>query len=264
MFRLFLTLLFAVMSLCAQAQTEKVVEIPSRGVKVRALLSVPSNPVGSVVLLAGGHGVLALSADGKIGWGAGNQIVRTRAAYARAGFATVVPDAAPDMGTPKAPKNGFRWSAEHGQDIGAVVAYMRKIKEPVAIVGTSRAAVATGAALAHSTGPARPDMVVLTAPMLMPHGNQPSFHQAMSGSPARAQLPFFVVGHKKDACPHTLISTFEPFRKWHGGKVEITVLDGPAGTGDPCEARAAHGFVGIDGELVTTVGDWIKARAGAK
>jgi hypothetical protein len=264
MFRLLLTPLFAVMSLCAQAQTEKVVEIPSRGVKVRALLSVPSNPVGSVVLLAGGHGVLALSADGRIGWGAGNQIVRTRAAYARAGFAVIVPDAAPDMGTPKAPKNGFRWSAEHGQDIGAVVAYMRKIKEPVAIVGTSRAAVATGAALAHSTGPARPDMVVLAAPMLMPYGKQPSFHLAMKGNPARAQLPFLVVGHKKDACQYTLVSTFEPFQKWHGGKVEITVLDGPEGTGDPCEAQAAHGFVGIDGEVVATVSNWIKARAGAK
>jgi hypothetical protein len=135
--KLFLTLLFAATSLCAQAQTEKVVEIPSRDVKVRALLIQPANPVGSVVLLAGGHGVLALSADGKIGWGGGNQLVRTRMAYARAGFATIVPDAAPDMGTPKSPKNGFRWSAEHGRDIGAVVAYMRKIKEPVAIAGTS-------------------------------------------------------------------------------------------------------------------------------
>jgi hypothetical protein len=141
---------------------------------------------------------------------------------------------------------------------------MRKIKEPVAIVGTSRAAVATGAALAHSSGPARPDMVVLTAPMLMPYGNQPSFHQAMGGNPTRAQLPFFVVGHKKDACAYTLVSSFEAFRKWHGGKIEITVLDGPEGKGDPCEAASAHGFAGIDGEVVSTVSNWIKGRAGAK
>ena len=259
--KLFLTLLFAATSLCAQAQTEKVVEIPSRGVKVRALLSEPANPVGSVVLLAGGQGILAISPDGKIGWGAGNQLVRTRAAYARAGFATIVPDAAPDMGTQKSPRNGFRWSAEHGRDIGAVVAYMRKIKEPVAIVGTSRAAVATGAALAHTTGPARPDMVVLTAPMLMPFGNQPSFHLAMGGNPARAQLPFLVVGHKKDACAHTLVSSFEPFRKWHGGKVEVLVLDGPPGSGDPCDAQAAHGFAGIDGEVVAAVTGWITGLA---
>jgi hypothetical protein len=73
-----------------------------------------------------------------------------------------------------------------------------------------------------------------------------------------------VVGHKKDACPHTLVSSFEPFRKWHGGKVEINVLDGPPGSGDPCEAQAAHGFVGIDGELVAAVTGWIKGQQGKK
>ena len=259
-----LALVFACAASAAAAQTEKVVEIPSRGVKVRALLTVPANPVASVVLLAGGHGILAISPDGKIGWGAGNQLVRTRAAYAKAGFATIVPDAAPDMGTPAAPKSGFRWSAEHGRDIGAVVAYMRTIKQPVAIVGTSRAAVATGAALAHAAGPAWPDLVVLTAPMLMPHGNQPSFQQAMKSDPARAQLPFLVIGHRKDACPYTLVSSFDAFRQWHGGKVDVIVLDGPEGRGAPCEAQAAHGFAGIDGEVVSTISGWIKARAAGK
>jgi hypothetical protein len=77
-------------------------------------------------------------------------------------------------------------------------------------------------------------------------------------------LPLFLVGHKKDACPHTLVSSIEPFRKWHGGKVDVAVLDGPEGKGDPCEAASAHGFAGIDGEVVATVGNWIKAWAGAK
>jgi hypothetical protein len=260
----FLAVVLALAAGNAQAQTEKVVEIPSRGTKVRALLNVPPNPVASVVLLAGGHGILALSPDGAIGWGAGNQLVRTRAAYAKAGFATIVPDSAPDMGTPKAPKNGFRWSAEHGRDIGAVVAYMRTIKQPVALVGTSRAAVATGASLTHVTGPGRPDMVVLTAPMLMTHGNQPSLQQAMSNNPAKAQLPFFVIGHRKDGCAYTSPASIEAFRKWHGGKLDVTMLDGPEGRGDPCDALAAHGFAGIDGEVVSNVSAWIKARAGGK
>jgi hypothetical protein len=260
----FLAVVLAVAAGGAQAQPEKVVEIPSRSVKVRALLSVPSNPVASVVLLAGGHGVLAISPDGKLGWGAGNQLVRTRAAYAKAGFATIVPDAAPDMGTPKAPRNGFRWSAEHGRDIAAVVAYMRTVKQPVAIVGTSRAAVATGAMLTHGSGAGRPDMVVLTAPMLTTHGNQPSFQQAMGNNPAKAQLPFLVVGHRKDTCAYTLPASIETFRKWHGGKLDVVLLDGPEGRGDPCEAQAAHGFAGIDGEVVSTVSAWIKARAAVK
>jgi hypothetical protein len=254
-----LALAFMAAAAASQAQ-ETVVEIPSRGQSVRALLLKPANPTGSVVLLAGGHGILAISPEGKIGALALNQLVRTRADYARAGFATIVPDAAPDMGTPAKPKDGFRWSAEHGRDIGAVVAYMRGIKQPVALVGTSRAAVAAGATLAHASGPARPDMVVLTAAMLVPTGNQPSFQQAIGGSPAKAQLPFFVIGHKKDACKYTLASTIEAFTKWHGGKVDVTILDGPEGKGDPCDAFSAHGFAGIDGTVVSTVTNWIKAR----
>jgi dienelactone hydrolase len=256
----FLALVLASVTTLAHAQTEKVVNIPSRGANIRALLSVPANPIGSIVLLAGGHGVLAISPDGKIGWGSGNQLVRTRAAYARAGYATIVPDAASDMGTPQAPKNGYRFSAPHGQDIGAVVAYMRAIKTPVALVGTSRGAVSAGIMLANTSGAARPDMVVLTAPMLMTYGDQPSFQKSMANNPARAQLPFLVVGHRKDGCKYTQPASIEQFRKWHGGKVDVILLDGPEGKGDPCEAYGPHGFAGIDGEVVSTVTGWIKGR----
>ena len=260
---MFLAFFLAGAATCAEAQTERVVEIPSRGQKIRALLTVPANPVGSIVLLAGGHGVLALSPDGKIGWGAGNQLVRTRGAYARAGFATAVPDAASDMGTPAAPKGGYRYSAPHGQDIGAVVAYMRAIKEPVALVGTSRGAVSAGAALEQTSGPARPDVVALTAPMLMTFGDQPSFQKSMDNNPARAQLPFLVVGHKKDSCKYTLSASIDRFRQWHGGQIDVVMLDGPEGKGDPCEAQSAHGFAGIDGEVVAAVTGWIKKRSPA-
>jgi hypothetical protein len=253
-------LLVVLAATSAQAQSEQVVEIASRGQTIRAILIVPANPVGSIVLLAGGHGVLALTPDGKIGWGRDNQLVRTRAAYARAGFAVIVPDAASDMGTPQAPKSGYRYSAPHGRDIGAAVAYMRKIRSPVALVGTSRGAVSAGVALAQTAGSERPDAVVLTAPMLMKIDNQPSFQSAIGNSPSRAQLPFLVVGHKKDTCSHTLPASIEQFRKWHGGKIDVVMLDGPAGQGDPCEARAAHGFAGIDGEVVATVTGWLKGR----
>src|SRR5258707_5085658 len=77
-------------ALAQSAPSETVIEVESRGQKVRALLIKPERPVGSVILLAGGHGKLDLGADGKIGWGVGNQLVRTRAAYAQAGLITAV------------------------------------------------------------------------------------------------------------------------------------------------------------------------------
>jgi alpha-beta hydrolase superfamily lysophospholipase len=257
---IFLVLLATLTAIPAHAQSESVVEIPSRDQKIRAIVIKPANPIGSVILLVGGQGVMAISPEGKIGWGAGNQVIRTRASYAAAGFVTIVPDAAPDMGTPASPKGGYRFSPQHGQDLAAVVAYARGIKAPVAIVGTSRGAVSAGILLAQASGAGRPDFMVLTAPMLMTYGDQPSFQKSLNNSPARAQLPFLVVGHRKDTCKYTSPPSIEAFTKWHGGKVDVVLLDGPEGKGDPCEAQSAHGFAGIDGTVVSTVTGWIKGR----
>jgi hypothetical protein len=47
---------------------------------------------------------------------------------------------------------------------------------------------------------------------------------------------------------------------WHGGTVDVVLLDGPEGTGDVCGVGSAHGFVDIDDEVVTTVTRWIAAQ----
>lgn len=243
-----------------QAGQEAVVEIPSRGQKIRALLIRPVQTTGSVILLAGGDGNLKLRPDGGIGALGKNQLVRTRTAYARAGFVVLTPDIAPDLRlSMDKVKQGARWSPQHGQDLGALVGYMRRLREPVIVVGTSRAAVAAGAMLAQASKFTRPDKMVLTAPMLMPVGNQPSFQQAVGARPDKARdIPLLVVGHRKDACQYTNADVIRRFQDWmKGSKLEVTWLDGPEGTGDPCEAMSAHGFIGIDQQLVDTVTRWI-------
>ncbi len=242
----------------AWAQSERVVDIPSRGEAIRALLLQPAQPTGSVILLAGGAGRLDIGSDGSVAALRGNQLVRTRAAYAAAGLATLVPDVAPGHKTSDGVARGYRWSAEHGRDLAALVAFMRTIRPPVVVVGTSRGAVSAGALLREADGAGRPDGMVLTAPMLMPTAErQPSFHDAIGGTPDRARLPLLVVGHVRDACRVTTPASIVTFRAWHGGPVDVVMLDGPDGTGDPCEARSAHGFAGIDSDVVATVTRWI-------
>ena len=244
----------------ALAQADDVLEVDSRGQKIRALLLKPERPVGSVILLAGGHGMLDLGPDGRIGWGAGafDQLVRTRAAYAQAGYLTLVPDFAPDLKTETGVFDRYRWSAPHGRDIGALVRHLRGLQPPVVLVANSRGAVSAGAALAHTSGPSRPDAVVLTAALLVPVvQNAPHFQKAIGDDPRRRRLPLLVVGHHKDTCNLTHPSTIERFKAWHGGKVDVVMLDGPAGSGHPCGAASAHGFVDIDDEVVTTVTRWI-------
>ena len=55
---------------------DHVLEVDSRGQKIRALLLEPENPVGSVILLAGGHGRLDLAADGRIALGVDKRVKR--------------------------------------------------------------------------------------------------------------------------------------------------------------------------------------------
>jgi len=258
-------LLAFVLSLCAcfvANAAEPTVEISSRNQKIRAILLKPEKPVASVILLVGGHGQMDIARDGGIKWGRGNQLIRTRAEYLRQGFAVLVPDIAPDWKGPDSkPVSGYRWNPRHGADLGALVAYMRTIAEPVVVVGTSRAAVSAGAMLLAADGKNRPDYVVLTAAMLMPSGNQPSFLKAIQSNKEKAQVPLFLIGHKKDQCEYTLPASIDAFKAWRGDdKLDILLLDGPQGTGHPCEAQAAHGFIGIDDQVVKAVSDWIKSR----
>ena len=156
-------------SLCTPAcsHEETTVDVESRpGHTVRVLVLRAEHAIGSVILLAGGHGNLSLTADGKIGWGGANQLVRTRAAYAKAGYLTLVPDVATDLKVRRDVVLRYRWSPEHAEDIGRLVQYARSLSAPVYLVGTSRAALSVVNAAVHLSGYFRPDALVITSGML--------------------------------------------------------------------------------------------------
>jgi hypothetical protein len=197
-----------------------------------ALLLKPQGaPAGSLILLAGGDGRLDIGPGGSFAHLRGNQLVRTRHAYAARGFAVLVPDL--------------------GVDLSAAVAFMAKIKRPVTVVGTSRGTQRAAEGLAQG---ARPDALVLTSGFLSPQSGQ-GVHRsviALLGSPAR--LPrTLVIHHRQDNCRFTLPSGVEPFIKWSGGRARVVWLDGGTSSGNPCEARAHHGFNGLDAQVVATV-----------
>lgn len=252
---------------CSAAETA--VDVPTRpGVTVRALLDKPAGPAaGSVILIAGGHGNLALSKDGQIGWGRGNQMVRTRADYVRAGFVTLVPDVATDLKDGSGGKSGYRWSRPHADDIGALVAYARGLAQPVYLVGTSRGALTIANAGATQTKPPqRPDAIVITAGMLVvTPEKQPSAERNVPGLVNITQ-PVLIVYHEKDGCAYTPPASGERFKRLLTGsrRVDVRILSGgSAGTAsaDPCEAQSHHGFLGQDGEVVALITGWLKALA---
>lgn len=251
----------------SQAYADPIVEIASRGQTIRAVLLKPANPKGSVILFAGGNGRLDISAGGDITKLRFNQLVRTRALYAQAGYVTLVPDIAPSF---KAGASGvvdsYRASSAYAEDIGAMVKHLRGIvPKPVVAIGTSRGSpsVANAVARLRPDKTLRPDAAVLTAAFLKVGANVPGFTvwKMANGNPSLLDVPTLVAWHVADACPHTSAATVGPFRAWYqgGGRklAEKSFSGGLPAESEPCEARAPHGFYGLDPEVVGAITAWI-------
>ena len=192
----------------------------------RAVLIKPASPRASVILMPGGDGSIAAGEHGEINALRGNQLVRTRNAYAAHGLAVLVVDA----GTP----------------LPAAVEFMGKIRRPVTVIATSRGTIRAAQGIA---GGARPDALVLTSGFLSAESGGGENVESILGSPAA--LPrTLVIHHRQDGCKFTLPAGVEPFVKWSAGRARAAWLSGGADEGNPCEARAHHGFNGIDGQVV--------------
>ena len=252
--RMAISLPFFVFAPAASA-AEKVVDLRVRGSIQRVLVDVPANPVGSVVLLAGGPGVLNIDQAGKVNRLFGNQLVRTRALYVRAGFATAVPDIASDL---KDTQNYRGNGATHGRDLAAVIAYMRQIKGPVALVATSRGALSAATVMLRQSD-ALPDALVITSGVL----RGPNSSAEAMGNPANIKVPVLLIAHQDDTCRVTLPADMAGYaaRLTGSRKVEtITMSGGTRSQDDPCEAYGPHGFAGLDQKVVDTIAAWLKTN----
>src|SRR5216684_1025084 len=184
----------------------------------RAVLIKPDAPRASVILLPGDHGdIHSLNF---------NQLVRTKNAYAARGLAVLVADA----NTP----------------LDAAVQYMAAIKRPVTVIATSRGTIRAAEGIARG---ARPNALVLTSGFLSAESGSGQNVMSILGSPA--SLPrTLVIHHRQDSCRSTLPAGVEPFVKWSAGRARAAWVSGGTSEGDPCEARAYHGFNGVDGQVV--------------
>jgi hypothetical protein len=192
----------------------------------RAVLLKPAAPRASVILMPGGDGQIAAGPGGSIGHLKRNQLVRTRKAYEAHGLAVLVVDA--------------------DTNLKAAVDYMRAIKGPVTVVGTSRGTLRAAEGIAAG---ARPDALVLTSGFLSRESGSGQNVMTILGSASR--LPrTLVIHHRHDGCRVTQPAGVEPFIKWSGGRARVVWVDGGADAGNPCQARGHHGFAGLDGRVV--------------
>lgn len=241
-----------------QAQTtQKVVDIPSRpGITQRFIYIAPPNPKASVILFAGGHGGLQITAGGSALWGAGNFVVRARQQFADAGLAVAVIDAPSDRQSPPY-LGGFRQTPEHASDVRAVIVWLKQqAPVPVWLVGTSRG-TQSAAYVTTELSPAAggPDGLVLTSTILTDSNGR-----AVPKMPLeKLAIPVLVVHHTQDGCKNCAFSDMpllmEKLPK--APRTELMTVSGGQSQGDPCEARAYHGFNGLDAEVVGKISTWV-------
>lgn len=256
--RRFAVLLLGLASAVSAQVSEQVVDLPTRpGVTQRLLVLAPPQPRAAVVLFAGGHGGLQIQPDGTLRWGAGNFLVRARQRFAAQGLLVAVIDAPSDRQAPPF-LGGFRQRPEHAADVQAVIAWLRsRAQKPVWLVGTSRGTQSAGWLATELNGADGPDGIVLTATILSDDRGRPVPSMPLD----RIRVPVLVVHHEQDGCRHCAYADVPVLmaRLAHVPKRELIAFRGGENIGDPCEARAYHGFNGLEDEVVARIAAWMLA-----
>jgi acetyl esterase/lipase len=252
--------LLAVLLLCLAAASpfavaQKVVDVPTRpGVTQRFLYLAPPAPKAAVILFAGGDGTLQISDNGEISRG-GNFLVRTRQLFADQGLAVAVIDAPSDR--KRHPfLSGFRQTPEHAADVKAVIAWLKdNLKVPVWLVGTSRGTQSAAYIATQLVAGGGPDGIVLTSTILTDRRSRP-----VPDSPLETlKIPVLVVHHEEDGCRLCQFSDMPRLMDKLAGlkRKELVSFRGGNSVGDPCTARAYHGFNGLENEVVAKIAAWI-------
>ena len=222
-----------------------------------------ARPRASVILFAGGHGGLGLTGPSSMSWGRGNFLVRSRRQFAAQGFNVAVPDAPSDRGRMNAI---FRMSRQHADDIAAVARYLKQqAPVPVWVIGTS---MGTFSAARAAIGTPGVSGLVLTSTVTKSHRRWSIRHshpQGVASMPLdRVRVPTLIVSHRHDECRLTPAADAPRLRAAlrTARPVSILLFDGGRPPrSKPCRALSAHGFYGIEDQVVRSISGFVRANA---
>jgi pimeloyl-ACP methyl ester carboxylesterase len=140
-----------------------------------------------------------------------------------------------------------------------VTALRETAPAPVWLVGTSMGAV-SAASVAARLRDRGADGLVLTSTVT--RWNRHEGESVGDVKLGEIRLPTLVVHHRQDACfatPYADIPGVLRDLSKAPRRELLTFEGGDPPQSKPCEARAAHGYLGLDAEVVKAIADWIKA-----
>jgi hypothetical protein len=205
-----------------------------------------------LVLLTGGDGHLGIRADGSIAIG-GNFLVRTREQWAAKGFLVLLPDR--PAGRPSLAN--YRTTDGYRAILEAILAHAREQSDkPIWLMGTS---AGTPGALfgAASLGDAVHGAVVSSAITLLSGNNHDTvFSVALD----RIRQPVLIQYHTDDRCFVTPPGNVPRIQSALSGAAAVAIQSFSGGlppASSACEARAQHGFYGLESQVVDAASRWM-------
>jgi len=235
------------------------VDLPvSGGGKQRVLYLQQGNPRAALIMFPGGNGIVKLDSVGNFGAG-GNFLVRTRDEWVTQGMAVAIPD----VPTSRSDLFNYRTTADYADDVGKIVAYVRtQTKAPIWLVGTSQGTnAAVGAASRMTHGEIAG--VVLTSTVTREGAKSQLKETIFKANLAAINVPVLILSHSGDKCDQTPPGDAERIKAalTSSPRVEIVLVSGGfPPQSPPCEARAEHGFLGIERDVVARISAWIKGN----
>jgi pimeloyl-ACP methyl ester carboxylesterase len=235
------------------------VDLPAPGGATERVLYLPAgNASAALVMFPGGNGIVKLAPDGSFGAG-GNFLVRTRELWVQQGMAVAIPD----VPTDRSSLFNYRTTADYADDVARIVAYVRtQTKAPIWLVGTSQgtnAAVGAASRLTHGEIAG----VVLTSTLTREGAKADLKETVFKANLAAINVPVLILSHSGDKCDITPPGDADRVKAAlkSSPKIEVVMVSGGLPPkSPPCEARAEHGFFGIEPEVVARIAGWIKSN----
>ena len=228
--------------------------LPS-GKKQRILYVHQASPHGAIVMLPGGTGDLSIDEEGDISH-KNNFVVRTQALWLDQGYAVIIPDALDGQNM-----RGLRSEQEYTQVVATLVKFAHEqTPGPVFLLGTSQGAIAAMNGAAHL---AAPDLagVVLSESVSQRGKNS---RETVDASPELVTVPTLIVANRTSKCRLAPAEDAPRIKAAMTRAVEVEILYVQGGneshSPDPCSSLSPHGYLGIEPEVVTKIGAWLKAH----
>jgi hypothetical protein len=239
------TLLLARLALPAAAQA-----VVQNVGDTQLLYAGPANPRAVVFMFAGGDGTVSFNAAGQIVRMNANFLMRTENLWLAQGFGYATLASASSL-------NGRRSTPAYAATIGQAIDALRaRSSAPIWLVGTSMGSIAAANGAAHLPG--RVTGVVLTSSVAAPNRN--ANETVFTSDPGAIAVPALIVANRGDTCPiagpgfaPTILAALT-----RSPRKDVIYVESHQLQSDPCEALSPHGYLGIEGDVVQRIADWIR------